>query len=335
MMRLNLSAMIQTSLVCTALAGCMGAVDEGAETEGTSAALASGVDSKLTRQGSGKCLDVAGGGSAVGTKIQQWTCNGTGAQTFVLEDVGGGAYRLKNPQSGKCAAVDTNGPSSGKGNGTQILLANCGTSSTQKFTVQNGSASFQQLVNTRSNKCLDVNGSSNSDGAKVQLWTCNGTGAQNWAITALTPGGDGDSGDGDGDQGGDGDNLVWRKANLTNFTSYPDPGSEECIEFNGCTWAGQFAFVDGTMPESWVKSHNIIAVHSRDASKYKLKTLRLRQGSHQIDATVYDMCSDSDCDGCCTENASETGFLIDVEKYTMQRFGTGDGIVDWACLDCN
>ena len=30
----------------------------------------------------------------------------------------------------------------------------------------------------------------------------------------------------------------------------------------------------------------------------------------------------------------ETGFLIDIEKYTMQRFGTGDGIVEWTCLDC-
>ena len=54
-----------------------------------------------------------------------------------------------------------------------------------------------------------------------------------------------------------------------------------------------------------------------------------------IDVKVYDECSDSDCDGCCTQNARPTGFLIDIEKYTMQRFGTGDGIVDWMCLDCN
>ena len=33
-------------------------------------------------------------------------------------------------------------------------------------------------------------------------------------------------------------------------------------------------------------------------------------------------------------NSRETGFLIDVEKYTMQRFGSGDGIVEWACIDC-
>lgn len=30
-------------------------------------------------------------------------------------------------------------------------------------------------------KCLDVSGGSTADGARVQLWTCNGTGAQEWA----------------------------------------------------------------------------------------------------------------------------------------------------------
>lgn len=137
-------------------------------------------------------------------------------------------------------------------------------------------------------------------------------------------------------QGSGGGTETWYRANLTNFTSYPDPGSEECIEYNGCLWAGYFAFVDGKQTESWVQSHNIAAVHSKDANKYKLKTLRLRQGTKQIDVVVYDMCSDTDCGGCCTENANANGigFLIDIEKYTMQRFGSGSGIVEWRCLDC-
>jgi hypothetical protein len=157
-------------------------------------------------------------------------------------------------------------------------------------------------------------------------------------------GGVGGSGGGGGGGGGDsspdmsvpmdgGAPLVWNKANLTNFESYPDPDSPECKEFNGCMYEGQFAFVDGQQSEAWVMAHNIIAVHSKDAS-YALKTFRIRQGSLEIDATVYDECSDSDCSGCCTRNSQETGFLIDMEKYTMQRFGSGDGIVDWACLDC-
>ena len=129
--------------------------------------------------------------------------------------------------------------------------------------------------------------------------------------------------------------TVWHQANLTWYTSWPEPGSEECIEYNGCTWAGYFAGVEGQMTEEWVSQHNIIAVHEKDWKKYKLKTFRLRMNGSTIDAVVYDMCSDSDCDGCCTENAGEIGFLIDIEKYTRERFdGNGDGIVEWTCLDC-
>ena len=129
--------------------------------------------------------------------------------------------------------------------------------------------------------------------------------------------------------------TVWHQANLTWYTSWPEPDSEECIEYNGCTWAGYFAGVEGQMTEEWVSQHNIIAVHEKDWEKYKLKTFRLRMNGATIDAVVYDMCSDSDCDGCCTENAGEIGFLIDIEKYTRERFdGNGDGVVEWTCLDC-
>lgn len=128
--------------------------------------------------------------------------------------------------------------------------------------------------------------------------------------------------------------LVWRSANLTNFTSYPEPGSEECEAFNGCKWAGHFAFVEGQQTEAWVMAHNIAAVHSDDGEAYALKTLRVRDQDRTIDVTVYDECADSDCSGCCTRNASETGFLIDLESYTAARFGTEHGVVAWACLDC-
>src|SRR5689334_336166 len=47
-------------------------------------------------------------------------------------------------------------------------------------------------------------------------------------------------------------NLVWRRARQTYFTSYPDPGSEECQEFNGCKWAGYFEYVNGQQTEAWV-----------------------------------------------------------------------------------
>ena len=131
--------------------------------------------------------------------------------------------------------------------------------------------------------------------------------------------------------------TVWNQANLTWYTSWPDPGSDECLYYNGCTWAGYFAGVSGQMTEEWVSQHNIIAIHEKDWNTYKLKTFRLKKGGHTIDAVVYDKCADSDCDGCCTRNAQANGknFLIDIESYTKQRFNNqGSGVVEWTCLDC-
>jgi hypothetical protein len=144
---------------------------------------------------------------------------------------------------------------------------------------------------------------------------------------------------GDGDQGPDGPSdgeLEWRKANLTEFISYPDPDSDECKYFNGCDYPGYFAAFNGMQQSmAWVEEHNILAVHSRDFDTYEWKTLRIRAEGHEIEAVVYDLCSDNDCNGCCTNNAAETGFLIDMETHTKQRFGVGDGVVEWACVDCD
>ena len=132
--------------------------------------------------------------------------------------------------------------------------------------------------------------------------------------------------------------TVWNKANLTWYISWPDPGSEECVVYNGCEWAGYFAGLPDQQTEEWVSEHNIISIHEKDWGEYKLKTFRLRQNGRTIDATVYDKCADSDCEGCCTQNAGELGFLIDIESYTCERLsGTKDGcdgVIEWTCLDC-
>jgi len=132
--------------------------------------------------------------------------------------------------------------------------------------------------------------------------------------------------------------TVWNKAYLTWYISWPDPGSEECVKYNGCEWAGYFAGINGQQTEQWVSEHNIISIHEKDWDKYNGKTFRLRQNGHTIDAVVYDKCADSDCDGCCTQNAGNLGFLIDIESYSCERFSGSkegcDGIVEWTCLDC-
>ncbi|SDE81677.1 hypothetical protein SAMN04488117_101334 [Celeribacter baekdonensis] len=121
----------------------------------------------------------------------------------------------------------------------------------------------------------------------------------------------------------------WHRANLTNYTSYPAPDSEECLAYNGCTWAGQFYGLEDTQTEAWVAAHNIVAVHEKDWGWLGMKTLHLRQDGREITTQAIDICSDADCDGCCTKNLGGDGFLVDIEINTMERFGTGAGIVDF------
>jgi hypothetical protein len=125
--------------------------------------------------------------------------------------------------------------------------------------------------------------------------------------------------------------LVWKTARKTNYTSYPDPGSEECVEYNGCTWAGQFAACNGKKPEAWVEAHDIAAAFP-DFNTLKLHDLCLRAGSKTLVVTVLDTCGDSDCSGCCTRNKGNADQLIDLESYTNARWGVPDGAIEWADL---
>ena len=135
-----------------------------------------------------------------------------------------------------------------------------------------------------------------------------------------------------------GDKHVCYDYKTVEYISWPDPGSEECVKYNGCEWAGYFAGIEGQQTEQWVSEHNIISIHEKDWDKYNGKTFRLRQNGHTIDAVVYDKCADSDCEGCCTQNAGNLGFLIDIESYSCERFSGSkegcDGVVEWICLDC-
>lgn len=173
-------------------------------------------------------------------------------------------------------------------------------------------------------------GSSNNAGGGSGGTSGSGSGGMTAAGSGGTSGADASSG-----AGGTIANLTWRAATLTDFESYPAPGSAECIQFSGCQYEGMFAaFPNEVKTEQWVMDHNIAAVHEKDFDTYVGRTLRVRMGDKMIDAVVYDECADTDCSGCCTRNAMPSGFLIDLEKYTFQRLGVPDGQVEWACVDC-
>ena len=74
------------------------------------------------------CLDVSGGGTANGTKIQSWTCNGTASQRFTVNPDG----TVVNSASGKCVDVYANGTA----NGTLVQLWECNGTPAQAWYVR-------------------------------------------------------------------------------------------------------------------------------------------------------------------------------------------------------
>ncbi len=117
----------------------------------------------------GKCLDVSGAGTADGTKIQLWTCNGTGAQNWQLS---GQVWR--NPASGKC--LDVAGGATA--NGTKVQLWTCNGTGAQNWTV----ATDRTVRNPQSGRCLDVSEARPSDGQQIHLWDCLAAPNQLWTV---------------------------------------------------------------------------------------------------------------------------------------------------------
>ena len=76
----------------------------------------------------GKCMDVVSSGTANGTKIQLFDCNGTAAQQWSWTSSG---LSLVNPQSGRCL----DDPSSSTVDGTQLQLWDCNNTAAQQWTL--------------------------------------------------------------------------------------------------------------------------------------------------------------------------------------------------------
>ncbi|MFE2050494.1 ThuA domain-containing protein [Streptomyces sp. NPDC059459] len=116
----------------------------------------------------GKCLDVDNSGTADGTKVQVWTCNGSGAQSWTVATDG----TLK--ALGKC--LDVSG--GGNADGTRIQLWTCNGSGAQKWAAQSDGT----VRNPQSGKCLDASGGTWNDGTAVHLWSCHTGPNQKWTL---------------------------------------------------------------------------------------------------------------------------------------------------------
>jgi hypothetical protein len=139
---------------------------------------ANGERRRLVSRQSGKCLDVSGAGTANGTNIHLWECNGTDAQSFRVEQLGGGNMRFVNVGSNKC--VDVSGAS--HDNGANIHLWDCNGTGAQSFWATDTGGGYRALVNSSSGKALDVAAWGTANGSNIQQWDHSWGDNQSWRI---------------------------------------------------------------------------------------------------------------------------------------------------------
>ncbi|MFF9490196.1 ricin-type beta-trefoil lectin domain protein [Streptomyces sp. NPDC014676] len=120
----------------------------------------------------GKCIDVRNSGTADGTPVQLYSCNGTGAQRWTYGPGAGGTLRAL----GRC--LDVSG--GGTANRTKVQLWSCNGTGAQRWVTGPNSS----LINPQSGRCLDDPGSSTVDGTQLQIYDCNGAAAQRWTPAA-------------------------------------------------------------------------------------------------------------------------------------------------------
>src|SRR6516162_8321487 len=82
------------------------------------------------------CMDVSGGSTSNGAQIQEWTCNGSGAQVWQPQALDTTYYKLINPQSGKC--LDIAGNQTADGAKAELWTCSGGSNQAFRFVSSNG-----------------------------------------------------------------------------------------------------------------------------------------------------------------------------------------------------
>ena len=144
---------------------------------------------------SGKQVEVQGGRNSNGAKVQQYAGNGTQAQRWMIRDFGGQSFGFIGSASNKALDVPSGLAMAGKG--LQIYTQNGSKAQQWKLTKEmtgpdrlaslhrndlpDGHYRIPSKIN--GSYVIDVSGGSYEDGATVQLYSANGTGAQQWSVT--------------------------------------------------------------------------------------------------------------------------------------------------------
>ena len=122
--------------------------------------------------------------------IQQWSCvGGDTNQAWQLSFFSGSGstpeYQFINKKSGLCKGVLNDSINAS----TQVMMEGCTVDAGQLFSTRNtvvGNQLQTQVVSLLTGYCLDVRGGSHDNGAVVQQYPGNGTGAQIWVESSFS-----------------------------------------------------------------------------------------------------------------------------------------------------
>jgi hypothetical protein len=127
-------------------------------------------------------------------------------------------------------------------------------------------------------------------------------------------------------------------ATLTYYHSYapccpdevnydPSADTTECDLYDACSWTGHFAALPGKQSFEFVANSSLIAFYEYGDNSFENfynnyageNVTLVKDGNIVFEALIADSCGDTDCNGCCSSNSEETGYLVDLEYFTMLR----------------
>jgi chitinase len=116
----------------------------------------------------GKCVDINAAGTANGTAVQLYDCNGSAAQSWTIGTDG----TIRG--LGKCLDVNA----AGTVNGSLVQIYDCNGTGAQQWQ----SSSDGTLRNPVSGRCLDAQNNSSANGTRLQIWDCFAGANQRWTL---------------------------------------------------------------------------------------------------------------------------------------------------------
>ena len=130
---------------------------------------------------SGKALDLIGGDTANGARINQWTpdVNGPNQRWAILPTEGNAHFKLVSWVSGKCACIDADSTASGAQLHSWDYVGN---DPGQQFDLVDAGNGWFKIRNVKSGKILDDNAWGTGNDNKIQQWDDYNTDNQIWRL---------------------------------------------------------------------------------------------------------------------------------------------------------